>query len=149
MAPKNCCSWWCDVSRLLDRVTLLGACVRAGKFILPELAHMVITATLEGEITTDDANAIYMAYATGLANGDYTRLMSYGSFRTQCSKLRQIIKVCQRHGSHATKLFKWACQYAVDHNTTRDYYTVMVTIARIQLRSHHKLSRRDVWRAMT
>lgn len=58
--------------------------------VLPQLAFTVAHAAKAGEIDEESANAIYEAYYT--EGGRIKVDVQSGTFRAQCSKLRQIIK---------------------------------------------------------
>jgi hypothetical protein len=124
----------------------LGERVHRGRTILPELALAVVREAAAGDVKPTDAESIYKAYISAACGGDFTKRMTYGSYRAQCSKLRQVIRLGLHWGRHGATVMRWAANYHMTLSRPTDLYGAMVDIARAQLRSDKKLTRVDVWR---
>ena len=105
---------------------------------LLELALEVARRALDGEVSEDDANAIYLAYRATDGRAD----PGLGTVRVQASKLRQIIRLVNRDGKRAMKLLETVMRLHESLPPLGKFscYDAMVLVARRQLKSRRALT---------
>jgi hypothetical protein len=112
---------------------------------LSDLAVGVARATIDGEAEPDDALDLYLAYFDASIKRSPAQTPS--SLRVQASKLRQVMKLAERHPKTALALLEKVTDlHAELLGTTRvkSLFAAMVDVARAQLMITKPLTEREL-----